>query len=173
MDKLHVYPVSNLCSPVGVFARLWADTSVPESSAARSMLEHVAYLRFIPMSVFLADSSLLFMSLCVNVQQNRKCLQSLWEGTQEWRFLFMREMKSAEGKREIKGRGWIQEHSLMWPRLYCWCSGLSLFTTSCSKSAWIWLKEGFFTNAVNSWKDVWLSDQLKQGAGPCLFTDIY
>ncbi len=88
-------------------------------------------------------------------------------------FLFMREMKSAEGKREIKGRGWIQEHSLMWPRLYCWCSGLSLFTTSCSKSAWIWLKEGFFTNAVNSWKDVWLSDQLKQGAGPCLFTDIY
>ncbi len=123
---------------MGVFAHLWADTSVEESS--RSMLGH---FRFIPMSVFLADSSLLFMSLCVNVQQNRKCLQSLWKGTQEWRFVFMHEMKSAEGKGEIKGRGWIQERSLMWARLYAWCSGLSLFTTSCSKPAWKWLKEGF------------------------------
>jgi len=47
------------------------------------MLEHVACLRAIPVSVFLFDSPLLFMGLSVNVQQNRKCLLSLWEGTQE------------------------------------------------------------------------------------------
>lgn len=108
VDKLHVCLVSNLCSQVGVFASLWADTSIPKRDGRCWNMLHVCEL--FPCQSFWLIALCCLWACALMYNRTGNACRVCGRAPRNDVFLFMREMKSAEGKGEIKGRGWIQEH---------------------------------------------------------------